>query len=252
VSFGPFASGCAPLTVQFNNTTTATLGSSCVWNFGDGSPPETNNCLPSHTYNKPGTYSVSLTVTTPEGCSGTLTIPIYPFPMASFTADPWETTIMEPAIQFTNTSSGDSVRLWTFGDGASDTQNNPVHIYEDTGRYVVCLDVINSFGCRDSVCQTVIIRPVWSFYIPNAFTPNGDGHNETFNGKGENIYDYRILIFDRWGNEIFESSSLYKGWDGRANGGVDIAQQDVYVYLVSFKDIFDKKHKLTGIVTLVR
>jgi gliding motility-associated-like protein len=144
--------------------------------------------------------------------------------------------------------------VWDFGDGTKDTVCGIEfeHTYEDAGTYDVCLDIKNRYGCLDKYCLTVIVKPVWSFYIPNAFTPNGDGKNDTFNGQGENITNYEMYIYDRWGNLIFESRSLNHGWDGRANGGGDIAQQDVYVYLVRFKDVFGRAHKYTGEVVLIK
>ncbi len=112
--------------------------------------------------------------------------------------------------------------------------------------------VTNANGCVDSVQNVVEVLPEFTFFIPNAFTPNGDGINDDFNGKGIGITKYEMMIFDRWGNMIFFTDSLYKNWDGRANHGSDVAQQDVYVWKVKLTDVFEKKHNYIGTVTIVK
>jgi gliding motility-associated-like protein len=118
--------------------------------------------------------------------------------------------------------------------------------------YIVTLTVHNAGGCISSITHPVRIWPEFSFFIPNAFTPDGDGINDTFFGKGKGIVDYQLMIFDRWGNFIFHADDINKAWDGRANGGADVAQQDVYVWKVALTDIFKKKHNYIGTVTIVR
>jgi gliding motility-associated-like protein len=120
------------------------------------------------------------------------------------------------------------------------------------GSYLATLLVTNANGCVDTATNTIIVLPEFTFFIPNAFTPNGDGVNDDFNGKGIGIIKYEMMIFDRWGNMIFYTDSLYKNWDGRANHGSDVAQQDVYVWKVRLTDVFDKKHSYIGTVTIVK
>ena len=108
------------------------------------------------------------------------------------------------------------------------------------------------FGCADTTYSTIIIEPEFVFYIPNAFTPNGNPLNNTFSGKGIFIEEYEMLIFDRWGNLIYKTTDLNTGWDGRANKGSEIAQRDVYVYSISIKDIKGNMHYYKGTVTLIR
>jgi len=108
------------------------------------------------------------------------------------------------------------------------------------------------YSCVDSTYKTVTIEPEFLFYIPNAFTPNDDGINDYFSGKGIFIKEYEMMIFDRWGNLIFYTDDINKPWDGRANHGTEIAQRDVYVYTVKITDINRKKHSYKGTVTLER
>jgi gliding motility-associated-like protein len=226
---------CGSLCVNFSTTT---AGSTYSWNFGDGGTSVLQD--PNHCYNTPGTYSVSLTVTSAAGCTATFTnnnwISIYPEPVASFTANPTTTTLLDPTVVFTDHSQGASTWNWTFGDilNGTSTLQDPAYTYADTGFHTVTLIVTNQFGCVDTAVLSIYIREEFTFYAPNSFTPNKDDKNTVFIPKGIGIDDegYNMWIFDRWGNMIFHSTDLNTGWDGRANGGANIAQEDVYVWLV--------------------
>ncbi|HSH66089.1 MAG TPA: PKD domain-containing protein, partial [Bacteroidia bacterium] len=256
VQFGPDTASCAPLVVHFINLSTGMVANTtCTWDFGNSTSSQ--RCEPgSITYTTPGTYSISLTINN-GGCSATLTnksITVYPSPRALFTADPQNSDLYDPTITFLNESTNMNKSILFFGDGTGDSSNVELlkHTYKKEGVYPVCLKVSNATNCVDHYCTEVIIHPGWSFYIPNAFTPGDYSVNPTFNGKGENISDFHLLIFNRWGNLLFESNSLSDGWDGRINRGSEMAQQDVYVYKVSFRDVFNKKHEYIGSVTLLK
>ena len=90
------------------------------------------------------------------------------------------------------------------------------------------------------------------FYIPNTFTPDNDGMNDNFSGKGLFIKNYEMTIFDRWGNQLYRTFDIYKPWDGKTNKGNEIAPTDVYIYSIKVTDFKMKKHNYRGIVTLVR
>jgi gliding motility-associated-like protein len=101
----------------------------------------------------------------------------------------------------------------------------------------------------------VEIIPEYVFFAPNAFTPfNHDGINDVFmpSGVGIDPDNFEMSIFDRWGNEIFKTTDLNKGWDGTANGGKNIAQIDVYVWKVKTKDFRGDSHSYVGHVTIVK
>lgn len=160
-------------------------------------------------------------------------------------------------VSFYNQSTPNVVSwYWDFGTGEtlSPNQPNPTYGYPFTngGNYTTTLTVYNAFGCSDVITKEIIVEPYFTFYIPNAFTPDFDGKNDAFFGVGIGIVDYEITIFDRWGEKIFESNNIEKGWDGKANGGAEIAQQDVYVWKVNLKDIFNKKHEYIGRVSLIK
>jgi gliding motility-associated-like protein len=253
--------GCAPLLcTTFNDLSTPGSGTiaSWSWNFGDGSPAGSAQS-PQHCYSAPGTYTVSLTVTNSFGCQQTYTTPdmitVYSLPVAQFEFGPQPTTVLDPQICFTDQSSGAAAWEWNFGDPADPTPGNtqnPCYAYPDTGTYCTELIVTNTYGCRDTTINCLVISPEFTFYIPNAFTPNDDGMNDEFSGVGLFIKKYEMYIFDRWGNLIYYTDDLNKKWNGHASQGKDIAQEDVYVYVVKLKDIFDKEHKYRGHVTLIK
>jgi gliding motility-associated-like protein len=111
--------------------------------------------------------------------------------------------------------------------------------------------VTNSGGCKDSTIRCIDVDPQFVIFIPNAFTPNGDGDNDVFYAKGEYINDFEMRIFDRWGNMIYYADNITKPWNGKKNNVGEVQQQDVYVYQITIKDNKEKRHKYVGTVTLV-
>ena len=255
--------GCEPLCINFQNASSIATGinTTWFWVFGDGSPTSNGldpiNCYSNDSVYSVNSFDVTLTATSDSGCVSTLSkinyIKVYPNPVAGFTAQPQTTTITDPIISIKDFSIGASFWNWDFGDqSTSSVFNPPPHRYSDTGIYVITLITTTPFDCMDTAYQTVIIEPDFVFYIPNAFSPNDDGVNDTFYGKGIFITQYEMKIFDRWGNMVFFSDDLNKHWGGKANFGSEIAQQDVYVYSIKITDINKRKHDYKGIVTLVR
>ena len=117
--------------------------------------------------------------------------------------------------------------------------------------YQITLIAANS-NCMDTTFRYVDIESPFMIYIPNTFTPNNDRHNDIFNVKGEGILEFDMKIFDRWGNLIFLSDDISKGWNGIVNGGGEVAQMDTYVYLVSVSNIKGNDKTYRGIVNLIR
>jgi gliding motility-associated-like protein len=249
------ARSCDLVTLQFSDTCSANNGSSYMWNFGDGTFSQQQD--PSHTYTQSGNYTVGVTVTSPYGCSSSVhaicSVTVVTSPRADFTSDPgMETSIINPNFRFFDQSGGATIWNWSFGDNTFSILQNPVHTYAQTGIYTVKLVALNNDGCVDSVLKTIEVKPEFTFYVPDAFTPNGDHLNDIFNGKGIEITEFEMMIFDRWGNQIFKTNDLNEGWDGRANNGIGIAQEDVYVYKIRLKDFEKKEHDYTGRVSLLK
>ncbi len=182
---------------------------------------------------------------------------VFPFPIAAYNARPNPADIVEPLVHFNNLSSDYTKWWWSFGDGPLiDSVNvSPYHEYSDVtaNTYNTNLIVENQYGCRDTAYLKVEITPEFSFYIPNAFTPNnGDGVNDYFSGIGIGIEKYEMWIFDRWGEMIFYTDDIKKGWNGKVQGKTQECKQDVYVWKVKLKDVLGKKHDYIGHVTLLR
>lgn len=234
-----------------------------AWNFGDINP--NNNTSgeknPKHCYESPGYYDVKITVTSNHGCMSSQTVQkmihVFEIPVAEFVPTPNPASVLDPRVTLVNASSPDVVS-WNYhfgdGDSISPAVPSPVHMYPDkaSSSYLATLTVKNKDGCVAYVEHIVEIGPEFTFYIPNAFTPDGDGINDFFSGKGIGIVKYDFIIFDRWGNLIFHSENLEDQWNGKANNGDQISQEDVFIWKVKLTDVFGKKHSYMGTVTLVK
>ncbi len=180
-------------------------------------------------------------------------VTVNPKPSANFAVQPSTTTTIDPRISVTDASVRASFWTWDFGDFDSAFVSNPnPHFYADTGKYIIRLMISSQYGCKDTVSHIVSIETPFLFFIPTAFSPNEDGKNEIFMAKGEGVREFAMMIFDRWGNFIFYSDDINKGWDGKANLGSEIAQSDVYVYSISIVDIKGKTHNYKGTIALVK
>ena len=252
--------GCAPLCVQFRDLSTVGGGgiSQWSWNFGNGDSSHARN--PIFCYPDTGNFSVSLTTVSDSGCSSTLKIlnmvTVYPSPKAGFTYAPQPVDIMNPMVQFTSDSWGKYPIVywnWIFGDGTeSGVSLNPSHTYGDTGTYCATLIVVDQHGCTDSVTNCLVVNPYFTFYIPDAFSPNDDGINDVFLPKGSYIKDYEMYIFDRWGMKLFHSNDFSNGWNGKVGNNTTVCQEDTYVYLINVTDTKGNKHSYTGKVSLIK
>lgn len=252
-------SGCKPLCVQFTNNSTVGSGNITSWNwsFTNGSQSDATN--PVMCFNEDGSCGVRVEAISNHGCKSAVVldnyIEVHPDPVADFVLGPQPADILNPLIQFTDKSSGAVSWNWTFNDAGVDsysTDRDPAYAYSDTGNFCPVLKVTNEFGCISEKEDCLYINPEFAFYVPNAFSPNGDGYNETFTGKGTLVSQFEMLIFDRWGNLIFQTDNLDKPWDGSANSGSQPAQEDVYIYKMKVWDQNRKVHNYQGSVTLVK
>ncbi len=251
-------SGCNPLLVTFTADTVGNAGATYTWNYGDGTTGTNVGYNPTHFYNTVGCHTVILTVSFSSGCSTTdsisCMITVYPQPDANFYMSSNEVDILNPTINFIDASTYSSIWFWNFGDSTSSILQNPSHTFPDVGTYPVTLYASNANGCIDSVTYNIIINDILTIYIPNSFSPNGDGVNDVFqiHGYGISPENFELLIFDRWGNKIFATRDINEGWKGAVNNNGNIVQQDVYVYRVNYKDLMNRKKKIIGHVTIVK
>ncbi|MDF3029407.1 MAG: Ig domain protein group 2 domain protein [Fluviicola sp.] len=257
VSFNSSAiDGCAPVSISFTNTSPNSVN--CVWTFEDGGT-EVGCGTISQQFNTAGTFDVTLTITDGNGCSNSLSdsdlITIYPEVDASFGVNVYEQSVLYPVFNFSNTSTNATSYSWEFGDGTTSTQTNPTHTYDDKpGVYHVILYASNAAGCIDSAVAVVSVIDELIFYVPNAFTPDGDEFNNVFLpvfSSGFDGQNYTLMIFDRWGEVLFESHNVDFGWDGTYVG--QLCKEGVYTWKIIVKERNkDKHHEYIGHVNLLK
>ncbi|PZF72134.1 DUF7948 domain-containing protein [Taibaiella soli] len=232
-------------------TSTSTNASSLLWELGDDSTSALTSF--SHTYATSGTYTVTLIASNPATCnkvdSVTKTVTIKTLPTADFSFAP-VIPIPNTPVQFTNLSKDADIYAWNFGDGKVSGEVNPSHFYRKTGEYQVCLVARNNDGCADSVCKYVDAEIYTAADIPTGFSPNGDGNNDVLYVRGGAIETMDLKIFNRWGQLIFESTDLERGWDGTYQGKPQPIDAYAFVLNVTFVDGTSMQKK--GNVTLLR
>lgn len=248
------SSGCPPLDVLFTNTSSQLSGVIYQWNFGDmGS--SNSQLTASHTYPATGSYTVTLTGTNNNGCVGDATqssvITVYPLPLAGFNTSPNPNTFGNPIISFTDASTGAASWQWTFGDGiGSSSQQNPVYSYANANTYEVMLVVSTENNCKDTAYDEVIIYPLDDIYIPNAFTPNGDGLNENFGVFGLGFRNVEMAVYNRYGNRIYFTNANQPRWDGTIRGKK--CDMGTYAYVIRLTDSRGERRIYKGNVLLIR
>lgn len=254
--------GCYPVTANFINTTDPSLVSSCDWDFGNGNGSNVCGNV-SYIYNQSGVYDVSLAVTSPDGCVVDTTyssyINVYNYPTANFGSNPNPADVLHPEVQFTDSSSSDVTSYqWYFGEnGVLGNSNDPNPSFtfpgDEPNTYPVQLVVSNQYSCIDSITHYLIVNGVFNFYVPNSFTPNGDGINDYFFplGEGESMDEYHFYIFNRWGEKIFEATQLDTKWDGKYMN--QPVEEGIYVWKIQvINAITEEFYEYTGQVTLIR
>jgi gliding motility-associated-like protein len=245
--------GCIPYNAVFDNTSLA--GQTFQWDFGDGGTSTVIS--PTHLYAVAGTYTITLIANDPNTCNLTdttrVTINVFNNPVADFIYSP-NPPVENTPTTFTNLSSLDATLFrWDFGDG--DTLQTfsrlPVqHQYNATGTFNVCLTVFNAAGCSDTACQPVqaLIFPLVD--VPNAFTPQSGDINSKVLVKGFGIAKMRFVIWNRWGQKVFETANRFDGWDGRVKGAIQ--PMDVYAYTLEVQFFDGTKTTKKGDITLIR
>lgn len=185
-----------------------------------------------------------------DSCSNTLTasmIVAVRAPEADFTWEYYENR----KLNFIPTASPDVVAYyWDFGDGDTSTMISPFHTYLDTGFFDVTLVVTNKYGCTDTIIHTIYAYPDFVFYIPNSFTPNQNGLNDVFTGKGEGFMRFYMEVFNRWGEKIYESNDIHRGWNGTHKS--QDSPIGTYVYKMEVQTPVGKIHNYVGHINLIR
>ena len=209
-----------------------------------------------------GSYNVISRVVSDVGCVGLDSLRgfnVYDKPIADFGFYPDDPTIKEPEVLFNDKSIGTDVPVeyyhWDFGDGTDTVGLDPLHVFQDTGSFNVLLTVMDQNGCVDTMSTLVYVDAVYSFYMPNAFSPNGNGLNDVFGPVGSYFEDtnYEFYVFSRWGELLFESFDPSVKWEGdyhkTSRKQVPLG---VYSWFIRVKDALGSEHVYKGFVTVVR
>ncbi len=253
--------GCNPVEVTFNTPNTNT--GKGEWTLGDGSDPEKGLTV-SHTYTAPGTYSVVFNYWDDIGCSTQTVmanaVTVFEVPQPDFSYSPYqEVTIAEPLVQFVNQTPnlGSNTYEWKIAESFSTTEVNPKANFTKAGDYRITLTAITLDGCKAELTRILVVKPDFNVFIPNTFTPNEDGLNDTFipvfSNYGLDTKTFEMEIFDRWGASLYHTRDITQGWKGTLNNkGDEPLKQEVYVYRIKYKDLQGKIYTKLGSVTLLR
>jgi gliding motility-associated-like protein len=250
-------SGCKEHTVQFTNT--SQHATEFYWDFGDATTSTDKN--PVHTYKFPNKYNVYLRATGPGGVrdiSKTEIIEVFDRPRAKFFVNPLRVILPNSTVQLTDISMDAVKWKWNVSlDGQTffeDTAQNSSYTFPKEGKYSVRLTVYNEHECDDTkqVDQIVEVIKGGKTLIGNAFTPNGDGFNETFKPYLEGVLSegYLFRIYDRWGQLVFQTNDVNAEWDGTFKG--EPATVDTYIWLLEGYYVGNLDFSQRGNVTLIR
>ncbi|MBL7981972.1 MAG: gliding motility-associated C-terminal domain-containing protein [Flavobacteriales bacterium] len=252
-------SGCTPLPVQFTYTGPNGL-QSANWSFGDGNSSNATGST-AHTYTTGGQFNVSLTVTDGNGCSGSSTLSnameTSSGPAITFLASPFRASVQDPVFQVEHAPSENVQYSWTLSDQPLEGSSSFELAIQpaEVGIYTLCLTGMDGLGCSNTNCLDLFVEDVLTIHVPNAFTPNGDEINDLFlpNILGVDPTSYQLLIFDRWGLEVFSSTDPMQAWNGKLNNTGAEMPLDVYVWRIIARDQFSAARKdLFGTVTLLK
>lgn len=195
-----------------------------------------------------GNYLVTIT----DGlCSQSMQINVgsYDGPDAGFIAQPSNLSVDDGPVQITDASSGAISWFYDFGEGGYSIESDPSYSYAVPGNYQIMQIVTDEFGCLDTAYNEVIVVESYAIYIPNAFSPNGDGLNDYFRPSGIGIDpdNFQMWIYDRWGNLMFQTSNINSYWDGNVQGkSYKDINQDVYSYRIILKSTAGKDFEYYG------
>lgn len=249
--------GCKPANIYFNNLSLPISDEyDILWDFGDNT---TDTLIsPAHIFEETGVYSINLEITSPIGCYSSKEYPflieVLESPTADFNYTPDYITNANSTIEITDNSENAISWQYIVNDDVSLFQPDINYTFQDTGIQKVDLVVLHPSGCPDTITRYFDVVPEAGIYIPNAFSPNGDGINDIFKPKGNyfGVQDYQMAIYSRWGDQVFLTEDLESGWNGKRNNSGQDSAPDVYVYKIIFKGPRGAPILKEGFITLVR
>ncbi|MBS1652663.1 MAG: gliding motility-associated C-terminal domain-containing protein [Bacteroidetes bacterium] len=247
------SSGCEPMQIKFAIPVDSNILVQPLWIINTNTFVTDSVIYP---FNNSGIYSYSLIVTNNYNCTDTLSkanyIQINPTPKVKSFVNPFYTSILDPRINFIDSTTLTHNTNYSFGDGATSTQTNTIYSYQSSGEFNYSLIVSTQYGCADTASGIIYIDDIPSNYVPNVFTPNNDGVNDNFFIKGKNITNSSMQIINRWGTTVYNSSDALIGWNGINQNNNAVAADGVYFYIIEITLGNNRTYKFNGNVTLLR
>ena len=247
--------GCPPHYASFIDESFSETTLYYQWDFGDGNTSSAAN--PVHIYNYPGTYDVTVTISTASGCAEAQTfftpgaVTVHSPPQAGIEVEPNTVNILEPTVQIWDLSNGGIDCGYFISDGGFIDECDSYYTFSDGGIFDIYQIISNIHGCRDTAHAQVAVEG-FLFYAPNAFTPNDDGKNDVWLPSAIGVNSYDLRVYNRWGEEIWQTDDRFQPWLGEVNGGKHYAQDGTYLYRVIAHDLLMLPHEYQGIITLIR
>lgn len=246
--------GCQPHKVNITQNIDQ-LQNEYQWNINNIEINRNNGTAFEHIINDPGKYTLSIIAKSKFGCISEETyhdlITVFPNPISNFHVPSQQITILNPGVSFENLSENNYINYWDFDDGQMSNDIDPYHNYTNMGNYHVQLITESEFGCTDTSYKIVQVDGEYTFYAPNAFSPNSDGENDFFRvfGLGIDPDHFKLIVYNRWGHPIWESDNIENGWNGRI--GNEPVPQGTYKFLTIYRDTKGQKHEKSGNFTII-
>lgn len=250
---------CEPAVFDIVNTTDPALSQNTYWSLGELEYVN-QDTITSQTF-MAGDYDLYLMVSTPLGCIDSVTfedlLTVKPTPTAGFNYSPNPVFAFNTEVYFNNASQGADTYQWYFDGGvpSQSTDQDDQSTFPDgvTGDYNITLIATSDLGCADTLTRVLRVFPEVLIYAPNTFTPDGDEFNQTWKAvmQGIDFTGFNLLIFDRWGEIVWESNDIEVGWDGTYLGRN--LPKGVYTWKIVAKDAqTDEKYEYSGHINLLR
>ncbi|MCB0484050.1 MAG: gliding motility-associated C-terminal domain-containing protein [Flavobacteriales bacterium] len=246
--------GCAPHRVDFVGKSKAWTPVHYKWQYEEYAGVRDSF---SHVFAHPGKYSVLLTIHTTEGCIDTVgpaeqKVTVLPTPAAGFSLSDAKRSILEPEFEVTDTTKGARSCVLYFGDEYTRGSCGGIYSFSKPGRHRITQIAENIYGCTDTAEAWVEVTDFYSVFIPNTFTPDRDGRNETFYPVVGGVLEILFEVYDRWGHVVFSSRVPNDGWDGTDTRTGNRHPNGVYIYKVHCRDMQGAPHQYSGEVNLIR
>jgi len=251
------AEGCKPFQAYFaidNYNASFTY----EWNFGEKWQSfSTNDSVP-HEFKTVGCNDITVRSKTEIGCETVKTFKCItntrPVPKADFSYSPFSPTILEPAVDFRDESEGATQVAFWIDSVFQTNERGFTYNFPTNGQFEVVQVAENSFQCADTTVSYVRVEEASTIYIPTAFTPNGDNLNEFFSPvtDGVRLTDFNMLIYDRWGNLVFETNDLNEPWNGTLQNSGEKLPTGNYIYYIRYSEHDNQDKYIHGKIELIR